>query len=189
MMGMMLDSGAATMNDWVGIGNIPTWIEDACWCGFPAPIEYLLQRGADTLRADTTNPAWPNMKAVNALAWCVGTGTRRQGPDSAEAFKVFIKYFELQVNKTVDPRKTLNEQVATAGGTGRLVGIALGNKYYDACLGKVTRIVKSGQDMTEFERQNNWQNLLSDRSNSNPTCVAYIQSELEERGRSTPSKQ
>jgi len=39
MMGMMLDSGAATMNDWVGIGNIQTWIEDACWCGSPAAIE------------------------------------------------------------------------------------------------------------------------------------------------------
>lgn len=58
-MKLLLDKGSVKLDGWVGIGNIQTWVEDACFSGSPVAIDYLLQRGADTLRADTANPAWP----------------------------------------------------------------------------------------------------------------------------------
>ena len=176
-MEILLDKGSVKLDGWVGFGNIQTWVEDACWSASPVAFEYLLQRGADTLRADTVNPSFPKINPSNALYWCVGRGVRRGGPDSAEVFRIFIEYFEQQVKKTTDPRKTLNEQVAMAGGTGRLISSAVGNND-DSCLEKVTWVVKSGQDITELERQDDWQTLLANRSKSNPTCVAYLRNEL-----------
>jgi hypothetical protein len=61
-MKLLLDKGSVKLDGWVGIGNIQTWVEDACFSASPVAIDYLLQRGADTLRADTANPAWPNLK-------------------------------------------------------------------------------------------------------------------------------
>jgi hypothetical protein len=185
-MEILLDKGSVKLDGLVGFGNIQTWVEDACWAASPVALEYLLQRGADTLRADTAH-LFPNITPSNALGWCVGSGVRRGGPDSAQVFRIFIKYFEQQVEKATDPRKTLNEQVAVAGGTGRLISSAMGN-FDDSCLEKVTWVVKSGQDITELEHQDNWQTLLDNRSKSNPTCVAYLRNELEKRKKSTPPK-
>jgi hypothetical protein len=181
-MKLLLDKGSVKLDGWVGIGNIQTWVEDACFSASPVAIDYLLQRGADTLRADTANPAWPNLKPSNALGWCVGGGAQRTGTDAAEVFRIFVKYFEQQVKKTADPAKTLNQQVVMAGGTGSLVLRAVQNVYDDACLEKVTWVGKSGQDITEFQRQDNWQTLLDNRSKINPTCVAYLRNELEKKG-------
>ena len=69
-----------------------------------------------------------------------------------------------------------------AGGTGSLVLGAVQNVHDDACLEKVTWVVKSGQDVTEFEHQDNWQTLLDNRSKTNPTCVAYLRNELGKKG-------
>jgi tetratricopeptide (TPR) repeat protein len=179
-MKILLDKGSIKLDGWVGFGNIQTWVEDACWSASPVALEYLLQRGADTLRADTAH-LFRNITPSNALGWCVGRGVRREGPDSAEVFRIFIEYFEQQVKKTTDPRKTRNEQVAMAGGTGRLIWSAVGNND-DSCLEKVTWVVKSGQDITELKRQDDWQTLLANRLKSNPTCVAYLRNELEKKG-------
>ena len=196
-MKILLDSGSVKMDEWVGFGNIQTWVEDACWSGSPVALEYLLQRGADTLRADTANPHFPKLRPSNALGWCVGDSSMtfissdggsttrplgRGDVDSAKVFRIFIKYFEQQVNKTTDPDKTLNEQVAMAGGTGPLIWSAVGNQYDDVCLEKVTWLVESGQDITKLERRDNWQTLLDNRSKTNPTCVAYLRNELEKKG-------
>jgi tetratricopeptide (TPR) repeat protein len=196
-MKILLDSGSVKMDEWVGFGNIQTWVEDACWSGSPVALEYLLQRGADTLRADTANPHFPKLRPSNALGWCVGDSSMtfissdggsttrplgRGDVDSAKVFRIFIKYFEQQVNKTTDPGKTLNEQVAMAGGTGPLIWSAVGNQYDDVCLEKVTWLVESGQDITKLERRDNWQTLLDNRSKTNPTCVAYLRNELEKKG-------
>lgn len=113
----------------------------------------------------------------------------RGDADSAKVFRIFIKYFEQQVKKTTDPHKTLNEQVAMAGGTGSLIWSAVGNYYGAVCLEQVTWLIESGQDITELERRDDWQTLLADRSKSNPTCVAYLRNELEKPEKSTPPKE
>lgn len=52
-MKILLDGGSVKIDEWVGFGNVQTWVEDACWCASPVALEFLLQRGADTLRPDT----------------------------------------------------------------------------------------------------------------------------------------
>ena len=44
-MKLLLDNGSIKLDGWVGIGNIQTWVEDACFSGSPVAIDYLLQRG------------------------------------------------------------------------------------------------------------------------------------------------
>jgi hypothetical protein len=83
-MKILLDRGSVKIDKWVGIGNIQTWVEDACWAASSTALEYLLQRGADTLRPDTvrlwkdgrptTAPGW---QPSNALGWCIGGGVRQ----------------------------------------------------------------------------------------------------------------
>ena len=205
-MKVLLDKGSVKLDGWVGFGNIQTWVEDACFAGSPAAMELLLQRGADTLRLDTVRLGKDGQPSnaqgwqqANALAWCFGGGSvtfissdgsskaapehdvLRGDADSVELFGIFIKYFEQQVKKTADPSKTLNEQVAMAGGTGKLIALALKNHYDDVCLEKVTWVVNSGQDVADFWRLNKWPDFLAAVSKSNPTCATYLRNELQKR--------
>jgi hypothetical protein len=180
-MKLLLDKGAVKLDGWVGFGNIQTWVEDACFSASPGAFEFLLQRRPDALRPDTANPTFPKLKPANALAWCFGPGATRTTADSADVFRIFIRYFDEQVKKTADAAKTLNEQVTMAGGISSLIYSATQNTHDSTCLLKVTWRVNSEHEITEFEREENWKTFLSKRAQFNPACVEYLTNELEKR--------